>query len=144
MDVDGGNGGYAVVALGNTAAAEAQPSMFYGPPSIELWENRTYCFQFNMQFQVSNTCSFGQSEFHVDPFFHSQRNQSTNDFKSFSAVVTPHGETSFEPWVMDGKDVQQTSWLRAQFPINPASFGATTEPPYKYDYLIRALFPILS
>ena len=68
MDVDGGNGGYAVVALGNTAADEKQPSMFYGPPSIELWENRTYCFQFNMQFQVGNTCSFGQSEFHVDPF----------------------------------------------------------------------------
>ena len=58
MDVDGGNGGYAVVALGNTAAAESQPSMFYGPPSIELWENRTYCFQFNMQFQVSTACAF--------------------------------------------------------------------------------------
>lgn len=58
MDVDGGNGGYAVVALGNTAADEAQPSMFYGPPSIELWENRTYCFQFTMQLQVSDTCAF--------------------------------------------------------------------------------------
>ena len=57
MDVNGGNTGYAVVALGNTAAAETQPSMFYGPPSMELWENRTYCFQFKMQMQVRNWVS---------------------------------------------------------------------------------------
>ena len=36
---------------------------------------------------------------------------------------------------MDGKDIQQTSWLRAQFPINPASFVEATEPPYKCDLI---------
>ena len=46
-------------------------------------------------------------------------------------MVTPHGETSFEPWVLKGKDVQQTTWLRAQFPINPMSFEHNTEAPYK-------------
>ena len=52
--------GYAVVSVGNTAAAETQPSMFYGPPSIELWENHTYCFQFKMQMQVSEELGFKQ------------------------------------------------------------------------------------